>query len=126
MFIYKINPAALRKVLVYEYPSSEVPAQAKALKKIIFNTFLCSRTKIINKMGEHLKIIEYPAKRSRKLFRSKKLPLTSYNLIMNKRLFSTNIVEIQKGNTVFSKYSLNPWFVTGFTDGDGFFYSFCI
>jgi hypothetical protein len=108
VFIYKINPAALRKVLVYEYPSSEVPAQAKALKKIIFNTFLCSRTKIINKMGEHLKIIEYPAKRSRKLFRSKKLPLTSYNLIINTRLFSTNIVEIQKGNTVFSKYSLNP------------------
>jgi NADH-ubiquinone oxidoreductase chain 2 len=60
VFIYKINPAALRKVLVYEYPSSEVPSQAKALKKIIFNTFLCSRTKIINKMGEHLKIIEYP------------------------------------------------------------------
>ena len=106
MFIYKINPAALRKVLVYEYPSSEAPEQAQ--KNLIFNTFLCTRTKIINKMGEHLKIIEYPEKRSKKLFRSKKLPLTSYNLIMNKRLFSTNIAEIQKGNTVFSKSSLNP------------------
>jgi hypothetical protein len=59
-------------------------------------------------MGEHLKIIEYPEKGFKKLFRSKKLPLTSYNLTMNKRLFSTNIVEIQKGNTDFSKYSLNP------------------
>ena len=95
MFIYKINPAALIKVLVNEYPS---------LENGIFNT--C--TKLINKMGEHLKIIEYPEKRSKKLFRSKKLPLTSYNLIMNKRLFYTNIAEIQKGNTVFSKSSLNP------------------
>lgn len=89
----------MRKVLVYDSAS---------LKKGIFNTLLSYRTKIINKMGEHLKIIEYPVKGSNKLFRSKNLPLTSYNLIMNKRLFSTNIVEIQKGNTVFSKYSLNP------------------
>ena len=110
IFILLLTSFHSGKVLVYEYPS---------LLNGIFNTFYS--TKLINKMGEHLKIIEYPEKGSKKLFRSKKLPLTSYNLIMNKRLFSTNIVEIQKGNTNFSKYSLNPWFVTGFTDGDGSF-----
>lgn len=123
IFILLLTSFHSGKVLVYEYPS---------LENGIFNTFYS--TKLINKMGEHLKIIEYPVKGSRKLFRSKKLPLTSYNLIMNKRLFSTNVVEIQKGNTDFSpsggnnhpegdfsKYSLNPWFVTGFTDGDGSF-----
>lgn len=40
-----------RKVWVKEYSS---------LKDIIFNNFVYYRTKIINKMGEHLKIIEYP------------------------------------------------------------------
>nr|YP_009262003.1 NADH dehydrogenase subunit 2 [Chrysoporthe austroafricana]AMX22078.1 NADH dehydrogenase subunit 2 [Chrysoporthe austroafricana] len=40
-----------RKVWVYEYSS---------LKDIFMNKFLYYRTKIINKMGEHLKIIEYP------------------------------------------------------------------
>ena len=40
-----------RKVWIPEYSS---------LKDLIFNKFLYYRTKIINKMGEHLKIIEYP------------------------------------------------------------------
>lgn len=40
-----------RKVWVKEYSS---------LKDILFNNFVYYRTKIINKMGEHLKIIEYP------------------------------------------------------------------
>ena len=40
-----------RKVWVPEYSS---------LKDLIFNKFLYYRTKIINKMGEHMKIIEYP------------------------------------------------------------------
>jgi NADH-ubiquinone oxidoreductase chain 2 len=31
-----------------------------SLKDLIFNKFLYYRTKIINKMGEHMKIIEYP------------------------------------------------------------------
>ena len=91
IFILLLTSFHSGKVLVYEYPS---------LENWIFNTIFS--TKLNNKMGEHLKIIEYPEKRSKKLFRSKKLPLTSYNLIMNKRLFSTNIAEIQKGNTVFS------------------------
>ena len=60
MFIYKINPSALIKVLVNEYTSSEAPAQATAQKNRIVNALLDFRTKIINKMGEHLKIIEYP------------------------------------------------------------------
>nr|YP_009262160.1 NADH dehydrogenase subunit 2 [Chrysoporthe cubensis]AMX22235.1 NADH dehydrogenase subunit 2 [Chrysoporthe cubensis] len=40
-----------RKVWVYEYSS---------LKDIFMNKFLYYRTKIINKKGKHLKIIEYP------------------------------------------------------------------
>ena len=40
-----------RKVWIPEYSS---------LKDLIFNQFLYYRTKIINKMGEHMKIIEYP------------------------------------------------------------------
>lgn len=40
-----------RKVWIPEYSS---------LKDLIFNKFLYYRTKIINKMGEHMKIIEYP------------------------------------------------------------------
>ena len=74
MFIYKIYPAALRKVLENDYTSSEAPAQATAQENGIVNTLLDFRTKIINKMGEHLKIIEYPEKRSKKLFRSKNYP----------------------------------------------------
>ena len=31
-----------------------------SLKHLLFNNFIYFRTKIINKMGEHLKIIEYP------------------------------------------------------------------
>ena len=46
-----INPVALRKVWVKEHSS---------LKDLLFNNFIFYRTKIINKMGEHLKIIEYP------------------------------------------------------------------
>ena len=49
--MYKINPAALRKVWISKYSS---------LKDLIFNKFLYYKTKIINKMGEHMKIIEYP------------------------------------------------------------------
>jgi NADH-ubiquinone oxidoreductase chain 2 len=30
------------------------------MKDVVFNTFIYYNTKIINKMGEHLKIIEYP------------------------------------------------------------------
>ena len=40
-----------RKVWVKEHSS---------LKDLLFNNFIFYRTKIINKMGEHLKIIEYP------------------------------------------------------------------
>ena len=46
------NLIALRKVWVKEHSS---------LKDLLFNNFVYYRTKIINKMGEHLKIIEYPA-----------------------------------------------------------------
>jgi hypothetical protein len=40
-----------RKVWVREHSS---------LKDLLFNNFIFYRTKIINKMGEHLKIVEYP------------------------------------------------------------------
>ena len=40
-----------RKVWIPEYAS---------LTQLLFNNFIFYRTKIINKMGEHLRIIEYP------------------------------------------------------------------
>lgn len=57
------NLIALRKVWVKEHSS---------LKDLLFNNFVYYRTKIINKMGEHLKIIEYPAAKKQfgKLFNS--------------------------------------------------------
>lgn len=48
----------MRKVWVKEHSS---------LKDLLFNNFVYYRTKIINKMGEHLKIIEYPVQQSGKL-----------------------------------------------------------
>jgi NADH-ubiquinone oxidoreductase chain 2 len=48
LFITSFYP---RKVWVSEYSS---------MKDVVFNTFIYYNTKIINKMGEHLKIIEYP------------------------------------------------------------------
>lgn len=51
-----------RKVWIPEYSS---------LKDLIFNKFLYYRTKIINKMGEHMKIIEYPGLQYDNLLRGK-------------------------------------------------------
>jgi NADH-ubiquinone oxidoreductase chain 2 len=58
IFIYFISIIILqltsffaRKVWISEYCS---------IKDLLFNNFIYYRTKIINKMGEHLKIIEYP------------------------------------------------------------------
>jgi NADH-ubiquinone oxidoreductase chain 2 len=51
IFILFITSFYPRKVWVSEYSS---------MKDVVFNTFIYYNTKIINKMGEHLKIIEYP------------------------------------------------------------------
>nr|YP_010259466.1 NADH dehydrogenase subunit 2 [Stachybotrys echinatus]UIX25762.1 NADH dehydrogenase subunit 2 [Stachybotrys echinatus] len=51
IFILFITSFYPRKVWVPEYSS---------IKDVIFHTFVYYNTKIINKMGEHLKIIEYP------------------------------------------------------------------
>ena len=49
--MWMINPVALRKVWVAEHSS---------LKDLLMNKLIYYRTKIINKFGEHMKIIEYP------------------------------------------------------------------
>ncbi len=51
IFILTLTSFYPRKVWVSEYSS---------LKDLLFNKFIYYNTKIINKMGEHLKIIEYP------------------------------------------------------------------
>ena len=51
IFILTLTSFYPRKVWVSEYSS---------LKDVLFNKFIYYNTKIINKMGEHLKIIEYP------------------------------------------------------------------
>ena len=42
------------------YPRKVWISEHSSLKHLLFNNFVFYRTKIINKMGEHLKIIEYP------------------------------------------------------------------
>ncbi len=42
------------------YPRKVWTPNYSSLKDLMFNNFIYYRTKIINKMGEHLKIIEYP------------------------------------------------------------------
>lgn len=51
IFILTLTSFYPRKVWVPEYSS---------MKDLLFNKFIYYNTKIINKMGEHLKIIEYP------------------------------------------------------------------
>jgi NADH-ubiquinone oxidoreductase chain 2 len=51
ILILQLTSFYSRKVWILEHSS---------LKDLIFNRFLYYKTKIINKMGEHLKIIEYP------------------------------------------------------------------
>nr|YP_001876497.1 NADH dehydrogenase subunit 2 [Beauveria bassiana]ABY61748.1 NADH dehydrogenase subunit 2 [Beauveria bassiana]AND97039.1 NADH dehydrogenase subunit 2 [Beauveria bassiana]UVW80427.1 NADH dehydrogenase subunit 2 [Beauveria bassiana] len=51
IFILTLTSFYPRKVWVSEYSS---------IKDLLFNKFIYYNTKIINKMGEHLKIIEYP------------------------------------------------------------------
>jgi len=51
IFILTLTSFYPRKVWVSEYSS---------VKDLLFNKFIYYNTKIINKMGEHLKIIEYP------------------------------------------------------------------
>lgn len=55
--------------------------------------------------------------------------ISSSNQILNKRLYSTTVRSMDSKNLLQPKllnkyednFSLNPWFITGFTDGDGSF-----
>ncbi len=192
------------------FPRKVWVKELSSLNDLLFNNFIFYRTKIINKMGEHLKIIEYPAQQSGKLLISwGKLPnsgdllkllipnlekifrggWTNYSCMvtsqkMNESEMDNRGSKSNKGNTLFVKeqrvdgswllnkqifnnlrytlrgferiswygipsnqiinkqlystindsknlkpklfkhndsFSLKPWFVTGFTDGDGSF-----
>jgi NADH-ubiquinone oxidoreductase chain 2 len=58
MFIFMISMLILQ--LTSFYPRKVWVKEHSSLKDLLFNNFVFYRTKIINKMGEHLKIIEYP------------------------------------------------------------------
>lgn len=58
IFIFIISILILQ--LTSFYPRKVWIPEYSSLKDLIFNKFLYYRTKIINKMGEHMKIIEYP------------------------------------------------------------------
>jgi len=58
IFIFFISILILQ--LTSFYPRKVWTPEHSSLKHLLFNNFLYYRTKIINKMGEHLKIIEYP------------------------------------------------------------------
>lgn len=58
IFLYSISILILQ--LTSFYPRKVWVAEHSSLKDLFLNKFVYYRTKIINKMGEHLKIIEYP------------------------------------------------------------------
>jgi NADH-ubiquinone oxidoreductase chain 2 len=58
IFIFFISILILQ--LTSFYPRKIWVPEHSSLKQLIFNNFIFYRTKIINKMAEHLKIIEYP------------------------------------------------------------------
>lgn len=58
IFIFFISILILQ--LTSFYPRKVWVPEYSSLKDLLFNNFIFYRTKIINKMGEHLKIIEYP------------------------------------------------------------------
>ncbi len=58
IFIFFISILILQ--LTSFYPRKVWIAEYSSFRQLLFNNFVYYRTKIINKMGEHLKIIEYP------------------------------------------------------------------
>lgn len=58
IFIFIISILVLQ--LTSFYPRKVWVPEHSSLNHLLFNNFVFYRTKIINKMGEHLKIIEYP------------------------------------------------------------------
>ena len=58
IFIFFISILILQ--LTSFYPRKIWVPEYSSLKNLLFNNLIYYRTKIINKMGEHLKIIEYP------------------------------------------------------------------
>ena len=58
IFIFFISILILQ--LTSFYPRKVWTPEYSSLNDLLFNNFVYYRTKIINKMGEHLKIIEYP------------------------------------------------------------------
>lgn len=58
IFIFLVSILIL--TLTSFYPRKVWVEEASTLKDLVFNKFVYYNTKIINKMGEHLKIIEYP------------------------------------------------------------------
>ena len=141
IFLYFISILILQ--LTSFYPRKVWVSEHSSLKDFLMNKFIYYRTKIINKMGEHLKIIEYPkggvkvslTNRKNTQFTNTNLitnsiqlrigSLNNLNINTNKRFFSqallpTNISKFTE-SLINSDLSLNPWFLTGFTDGDGSF-----
>jgi len=58
IFIFFISILIIQ--LTSFYPRKVWVSEHSSLRHMLFNNFVYYRTKIINKMGEHLKIIEYP------------------------------------------------------------------
>ena len=83
MLILQLTSFFPRKVWVKEHSS---------LKDLLFNNFVYYRTQIINKMGDHLKIIEYPRRQHDNLLRGK-LPNSGDIL----KLLIPNLVEFFQG-----------------------------
>ena len=58
IFVFMISILILQ--LTSFFPRKVWVKEHSSLKDLLFNNFVYYRTKIINKMGEHLKILEYP------------------------------------------------------------------
>lgn len=118
-----------RKVWVKEHSS---------LNDLLFNNFIFYRTKIINKMGEHLKIIEYPKSSHIRFSLFSNQITLPFNVLFNSprfggpklitsfSLYTTLVnnkysIRRQSADEDGKNININPWSLTGFVDGDGSF-----
>ena len=90
MFVFLISMLILQ--LTSFFPRKVWVKEHSSLKHILMNNFVYYRTKITNKMGDHLKIIEYPGLQYDNLLRGK-LPNSGDIL----KLLIPNLVEFFQG-----------------------------
>ena len=133
IFIFLITSVIF--LLTSFYPRKVWLKQYSSPNRLLVSKLIYYETIILNKMGEQFKIIEYP----KQIKVSQIKTLNSTNLIsyiklrkgrlhylkIHSNCFSShallNTEHITESSAIHSNNNLNPWFLTGFIDGDGSF-----